>query len=125
MKRFGQIFIGVSIFLLLFTTMAFGITWETNKRLTWNAGNSELPAIAVDASNIYVVWQNYTPGNWEIYFKKSDDGGTTWTKNKRLTWNAGDSYWPVIAIDGPNIYVVWEDVSPGNSEIYFKKGILY
>ncbi len=48
--------------------MAYGITWETNKRLTWNAGNS--PAIAVDGPNIYVVWEDSTTGNWEIYFKK-------------------------------------------------------
>ncbi len=75
----------------------------------------------MDGSNIYVVWYDETPGNTEIYFKKSDDGGATWTTNKRLTNNAGDSMYPAIAVDGSNIYVVWQDYTPGNTEIYFKK----
>jgi hypothetical protein len=100
-----------------------GATWTT-KRLTWNAGDSQYPAIAVDVSNIYVVWQDYNPVNDEIYFKKSDDGGVTWTTKKRLSWNRGRSYSPAIAVNGSNIYVVWEDNTPGNWEIYFKKGVL-
>ncbi|OGW52571.1 MAG: hypothetical protein A2Y81_02475 [Nitrospirae bacterium RBG_13_43_8] len=98
-----------------------GTTWTTNERLTWNTGYSQSPAIAVDGSNIYVVWYDYTPGNYEIYFKKSDDGGTTWTKNMNLTNNESYSFLPAVAVDGSNIYVVWYDETPGNPEIYFKK----
>src|SRR4030043_1661045 len=121
MKRFRQIFITVVISLLLFSVLAYGDSWTGNKRLTNNAGSSSYPAIAVDGSNIYVVWEDNTPGNLEIYFKKSDEGGATWTTNKRLTNNAGYSYVPAIAVDGSNICVVWEDYTPGNYEIYFKK----
>jgi len=101
-----------------------GNTWTKDKNLTNNAGDSFSPAIAVDSSNIYVVWDDYTPGNYEIYFKKSDDGGVTWTKNNRLTWNVGDSYIPAVAVYGLNIYVVWVDNTSGNYEIYFKQGYL-
>jgi len=121
MKRFRQIFITVLIFLLLFSAVAYGDTWNPNKRLTDNTGYSYGPAIAVDGPNIYVVWCDLTPGNYEIYFKKSDDGGATWTTNKRLTNNAGYSMYPAIAVDGSDIYVVWNDDTPGNYEIYFKK----
>ena len=101
-----------------------GATWPDRKRLTGNAGNSEFPAIAVDGSNIYVVWMDSSPGNYDIYFKQSSDGGATWPARKRLTGNAGDSCYPAIAVDGSNIYVVWMDITSGNFEIYFKKGIL-
>src|SRR4030042_1392055 len=121
MKRFRQIFITVVISLLLFSALAYSDTWTASKRLTNNAGSSSYPAIAVDGSNIYVVWEDNTPGNGEIYFKKSDDGGATWTTNKRLTNTAGGTYEPAIAVDGSNIYVVWYDYTPGNDEIYFKK----
>jgi len=71
MKRFRQIFITVVIVFLLFSSaIAYGGTWTTNKNLTNNAGYSQYPAIAVDGSNIYVVWTDTTPGNYEIYFKK-------------------------------------------------------
>ena len=98
-----------------------GATWNKNKRLINNAGYSYGPAIAVDGQNIYVVWPDDTPGNAEIYFKTSDDGGATWTTDKRLTNNAGFSGHPAIAVDGQNIYVVWDDDTPGNSEVYFKQ----
>jgi len=122
MKKFGQ-FISVLVLLLLFSTIAYGTTWTTNKRLTNNAGSAFYPAIAVDGSNIYVVWEDDTPGNREIYFKKSIDEGVTWSPNKRLTNNAGDSSYAAIAVDGSNIYVVWSDDISGNYEIYFKKSI--
>ena len=98
-----------------------GSTWMT-KRLTWNSGFSSKPHIAVDSSNsICIVWQDDESGNTEIYYKRSTDGGTSWT-TKRLTWNSGDSLDPIIAADsGGNIHIVWHDHSPGDGEIYYKK----
>jgi hypothetical protein len=100
-----------------------GVAWKAIKRLTNNTGGSRHPTIAVNGSNIYVVWEDLTPGNYEIYFKRSVDGGVTWTADKKLTNNAGASFGPVIAVNGANIYVVWYDNTPGNPEIYFKKGV--
>ena len=98
-------------------------TWEASKRLTWNSGYSEYPAIAVDAINhLHVVWHDETPGNREIYYKKSTNGGATWVNSKRLTWNLGGTFAPAIAVgSGNTIHVVWSDKTPGNSEIYYKK----
>jgi hypothetical protein len=121
MKRFGQIFITIVVGLLLFSSAAYSITWTANKRLTSSPGTSGDPAIAIDGSNIYVVWEDNTPGNKEIYFKRSADGGVSWTTVKRLTTTAGASNNPAIAANGLNIYVVWEDNTPGNKEIYFKR----
>ncbi|MFH1702231.1 MAG: choice-of-anchor D domain-containing protein [Nitrospirota bacterium] len=96
-----------------------GDTW-TSKNLSSNKGNSAKPAIAADGSIIYVVWQDHTPGNNEIYFAKSIDGGDSWLASKKLTNNTGSSVSPSIAVDGSNIYVVWQDNSSGNNEIYLK-----
>src|SRR4030043_225415 len=112
MKRFRQIFITVVLVSLLFSVVAYADTWTTNKQITNTLGDSKYPAIAVDGLNIYVVWYDTTPGNYEIYFKRSVDGGVTWKTNKRLTNNAGYSQDPAIAVDGLNIYVVWEDYTP-------------
>lgn len=100
-----------------------GTSWTT-KRLTDSPSSSKVPAISSDSNNnIHVVWHDYTPGNAEIYYNKSTDGGTTWTM-KRLTYNSGHSTNAAIAIDSNNdIHVVWEDETPGNKEIYYKKGI--
>ena len=98
-----------------------GETWQTAKRLTSNTGGSIQPAVAADGANVYVVWEDNTLGNPEIYFKKSADYGETWQGTKRLTKNAGSSYNPWIAVNGENIYVVWHDDAQGNFDIYFMK----
>jgi len=102
-----------------------GATWSISQRLTWTSENSYYPAIAVDPSgNLHVVWDDNTPGNPEVYYKKSTDGGATWTTSQRLTWNSGDSWHPTIAADSSgNLHVVWDDDTPGNFEIYYKKFI--
>jgi hypothetical protein len=95
-----------------------GNTWTGNKRLTWSSGSKDDPRIATDStSNIYVV---FSPG-LDIYFKKSTDGGTSWI-SKRLSWSAGISVNPKIVVDSnDDIHLVWNDNSPGNYELFYKK----
>jgi phage terminase large subunit-like protein len=104
-------------------TTGGGTAWSASKRLTWNFGNSLFPTIGIDGDqSVYVVWHDYIADNYEIYYKKSTDGGTTWSPIKRLTWTSGHSFFPAIGIDSVNgIHVVWHDASPGNNEIYYKK----
>jgi hypothetical protein len=101
-----------------------GTTWSAAERLTWTPGGSWDPAIGVDSGDaIHLVWGDDTPGNFEIYAKKSANGGATWTAAQRLTWTSGHSGMPAVAIDTSNIvHVVWYDYTPGNSEIYYLKG---
>lgn len=98
-----------------------GTAWQNSKRLTYNSGSSEAPVLAVSGLNIYVVWHDDTPGNWEIYFMKSADGGASWQAAKRLTHNAEAGLEAAIAVSGPNVDIVWYDLKPGNAEIYFLK----
>jgi hypothetical protein len=109
--------------MFLFISPLRAQTWEETKRLTWNAGSSGPTAIATDSTNnIHVVWVDDTPGNYEIYYKKSTNGGSTWISTMRLTWTSGYSFSPAIATDSNNnIHVVWQDRTPGNYEIYYKK----
>jgi hypothetical protein len=120
MKRMVPAILAIGFF--LFAQMAQA-EWTPAKRLTWTSGASEEPAIAVDSSGyLHVVWQDYTRGNYEIYYKKSTDGATTWTASQNLTWNSGSSQYPAIAVDASdNLHVVWEDYTPGNWEIFYKK----
>ena len=73
------------------------------------------------ADYIHLVWFDDTPGNREIYYTKSTNGGTSWT-TKRLTYNTGESDYPNIAItSNDHIHMVWHDDTPGSREIYHKK----
>jgi hypothetical protein len=70
-----------------------------------------------------MAWYDDTPGASEIYYKRSTDGGSTWGMSQRLTWTSDTSSTPVLAIESNNaLHLVWEDNTPGNYEIYYKKG---
>ena len=56
----------------------------------------------VNVSNAYVVWQDTTPGNTDIFFRASQGLGTINISN-----NTGGSFNPQIATSGNNVYVTW------------------
>jgi predicted neuraminidase len=96
-----------------------GATWSTSKRLTWTSGGSFHPALAVSSGNLHLVWEDTTPGNSEIYYKKSTDEGATWSTSKRLAWTSGNTNYPAISVDpSGHLHVVWQDTT-GNHEIYY------
>jgi hypothetical protein len=70
------------------------------------------------------VWQARVMGNGEIFHKSSLTldplmfGSAT-----NLSNTEGLSECPSIALSGNSTYVVWEDNTYGNHEIYFKKGV--
>jgi len=99
-----------------------GKTFGSTKNLSNNAGNSRSPQIAASGNNVYVVWSDRTPDNFDILFKRSTDRGDDFDRTKNLSNNAGDSSNPQIAASGNNVYVVWQDNTPGNADVFFKRG---
>jgi len=120
MKRTHLLLAVLAFFILLQAAQA---GWTTIKRLSFTSAHSYYPAIAVDSlGNPHIVWKESTPGNTEIYYRKSTDQGSTWAALERLTWTSGNSGEPAIAVDSVgNIHIVWSDNTPGNLEIYYKK----
>jgi hypothetical protein len=101
---------------------AKGKNWTSANRLTWSSGDSYSPTLAIDSNNnIHVIWYDNISGKSEIYYKKSTDGGSTWTDTRRLTWTVGASSVSALAID-PNdsIQIVCEDDNPNNCDIFCK-----
>ena len=111
---------------LIFSFFSFqlsGQTWSSLKRLTWNSGGSSSPHVAIDSSDrIHMVWMDDTPGNFEIFYKRSTDSGATWSGPKRLTWIPGWSMIGSIATPpGNGIHVVWYEDFQGNIEVFYKR----
>ena len=98
-----------------------GTTWDGDVRLTNNSAVSWPASVAAFRTNVHVVWNDTRSGNWEVYHKRSTDGGTTWMADTQLTSNNGSSMYAAIAVLGPNVHVVWVDGRDGNDEIYYKR----
>jgi|GEM_PF-5532178 len=87
---------------------------------TYDEG-SELPRIAVDVEDrLHVVWGDAAQGNYDIFYAKSEDGGVSWTPWTNIANNTGLSEYAYIMTDGnKRLHVMWEDHTPGDSEIYW------
>ena len=101
--------------------------WEPDVRLTYDQAVSYTPyssgvhAVAASGDTIHIVWYDNRDGNYEIYYKRSTDGGTNWEPDTRLTNDPAESSYPSMTVSGSVIHVVWNDTRDGNSEIYYKR----
>lgn len=75
---------------------------------------------AYDEQFSYVAAQVSVSDNEEIFLLEMT--GNNLTRVINLSNNPKISECPSIAIAGDNIYVVWEDMTPGNHEILYAKG---
>jgi hypothetical protein len=86
------------------------------------------PAVDGSATNmlLYIAGQVFVSGNEEILLLALDGSGDEGALKPigivNLSNNKDISECPSIAISGDNIYVVWEDLTPGNHEILYTKG---
>jgi hypothetical protein len=96
-----------------------GQTFNTPKNLSNNIGASVDPQITSEGNNVYVVWKDNTPSNNDIFFAVSRDGGQTFSTPKNISETTAISERPQISAEGNNVYVVWQDNTPGILEIFF------
>jgi len=118
----------LSIFMLVTVIVTFSehfiaasSGWNKDIRLTTDDSGSWHPIMAVNENNIHVVWQDNRDGNYKVYYKRSTDNGENWGSDTRLTTDDSGSWVPVVAVNGNNIHVVWQDNRDGNYEVYYKR----
>jgi hypothetical protein len=97
-----------------------GATFSAPRNLSNSAGWSFGPRLLVDSQDhINVVWVDPTPGNQDIFFSRSADGGTTFSIPQNLSHDPADSGNPQIAADSSgNISVVWENDDVTNGVLF-------
>ena len=83
--------------------------------------------IATDGAGLHVLYvagQVFVSGNEEILLLQMSGDDSNVTSLVNLSRNLGVSECPSIAMAGDNLYLVWEDLTPGNHEILFARGAL-
>lgn len=93
-----------------------GVTWDKPIRLTEPESTGSRPAIAACGKYVHVTWLDnrdarQKPGwDWEIYYKRSVDGGATWGPDVRMSRNPWHSRHPqILTAPGGRVCCIWED----------------
>ncbi len=92
-------------------------------RLTFDpASTTNISSTVDDDGNIHAVWEDYRSGNGDIYYVKLDDEGNKLTNDAKISNDSTASRNPSVAADSDgHIYIVWEDIDNGSSELLFAK----
>lgn len=81
------------------------------------------PEINVNASSVYVVWDGTTPGNNEIFYRRSLNNGSNFDSVRNLSNDGGVSYEPKVVVNKNTLEVYWHDYKSGHDDILAKRSI--
>jgi len=98
-----------------------GANWGPDTRLSLSSDWLLDPDIEVSGSTAHVTWRDIRDGNWEVYYKRSTDGGLEWSSDMRLTFDPDLSIKPHVASEGSTIRITWEDRRGNKWGKYFKR----
>jgi hypothetical protein len=68
-----------------------GRDWEPERHLSDDSSSSREPSLSVAGAAVHLVWWDHRDGNYEVYYKRSTDGGVTWGADTRLTYDTAAS----------------------------------
>lgn len=115
-----SVFIVISLLFFVFSPSPLqGQPLPPSVNLSHNTGDSLSPSIAAGGSRVFVVWVDETPGNDEILFSHSTDGGKSFSEPRNISQTSNDSGSVRIAVEGEEVSVVWSERVGSNWEIFF------
>jgi len=95
---------------IIYKHSALAAPWSPPVRVTWTAGGSAAPVLAVDSNDtVHLTWVEWVVDHWNLFYKRTTDSGSTWSNTQRLTWNPAGSGNAAMAVDSnDSIHLVWE-----------------
>jgi hypothetical protein len=99
-----------------------GGPWGAAVIVSNTPGASTDPRVAIsEDGSVHVTWHD-TPGNGDIFYARSTDGGETFGAPINLSNTSGGSDDHQLLAEGSNVYVVWVDLTTRTTgDIYFRK----
>ncbi len=100
-----------------------GASFSTPIDVSKDVYQSLYPVVASSggSSYIYVAWENSTASsNPQVVLSRSTDGGSTFGAATNLSNDAGYTQNIAVAASGSNVYVVWQDDTPGNFHVFYR-----
>jgi hypothetical protein len=74
-----------------------------------------------EGENVYLIWHDNSVGNGDIFISEVKESGHDLGTPTNISGNSGNSQQPQVGAFKDDIYVAWQDDTPGNNEILFTK----
>lgn len=110
----------LAVLLLVPIQTAFGsssLSFGATVNLSTNKGNNTIDdphAIASAGPNVYVTWGGPYKGAQTIFFRASNDNGSSWGPVMIMSNDAGPNVLQKLAASGNDVYVTWLDRTGGS-----------
>jgi hypothetical protein len=103
-----------------------GNNWSEVQQLTGSNRDSDHPAIAINGSNVHIVWMDHydkygNPTMGAIFYMNSTDSGLTWSEDINLTEMNLDANYPYIAVNNSKIHIAYSKEISGLWQGYYRR----
>jgi len=101
-----------------------GTNWGTDTRLANVLAYTRGTSVSASGSEVHIVWEDFQTAGYipVIYYKRSIDGGISWSADTPLTNEGVDSRNPIVSCSGSEVHVVWTETDQDYTywQIYYK-----
>ncbi|HEY3247731.1 MAG TPA: sialidase family protein [bacterium] len=98
-----------------------GITFGAAVKVTTTANTGYGARMLVGGPTVDVMYVDFTPGNADVLYKKSTDGGATFGGAANISNNAGASILNRIQRSGTFVHLLWMDYTPGKEDVFYRR----
>lgn len=98
-----------------------GNSFQNPIPITNIAGNVGIPKLSADGNQVFLIWEDNSKRNFDVFLSESNDYGTSFDTPLDVSNTLAQSGSPQIAISKNNLYAIWMDNTSGNYDILFAK----
>jgi len=118
----------VKFFVLLFVCSSSTLVaqWLPEVKLTNSLGTPKIclnnsHPIAVNKDSIHVVFAKNENNLTSVFYKRSVDGGVSWTPDILISGTLDDLQDACVAVDGQRVHAVWTKLISGAYEVHYRQ----
>ncbi|MHA2096985.1 MAG: sialidase family protein, partial [Candidatus Hodarchaeales archaeon] len=97
-----------------------GLTWSEDFNLSYMNLDAGYTDIAVEGENVHVIFNEQRGGLYQIYYRRSEDNGITWTDEVMVSNSTDDIARSAIKVKNNAVFATWGDEKNPIAEVYLR-----